>query len=130
MNKTSVTDMNKTADAAEIKKPSAVYSVVKRCLDLLFALLMLLFAAIPMLVIILAIRLDTGEKALFRQKRVGRNGALFDCFKFRTMKKDAPSSMSKKRWRTRTAISPVPAAFCAKPALTSCRSCSISSRAK
>ena len=88
--------MNKTADAAEIKKPSAVYSVVKRCLDLLFALLMLLFAAIPMLVIILAIRLDTGEKALFRQKRVGRNGALFDCFKFRTMKKDAPSSMSKK----------------------------------
>ena len=60
------------------------------------ALVDLLFAAIPMLVFILAIRLDTGEKALFRQKRVGRNGALFDCFKFRTMKKDAPSSMSKK----------------------------------
>ena len=96
MNKTSVSDTNIPADSAVPAKPSAVYSVVKRCLDLLFAAVSLAAALLPMLLIIAAIRLDTKENALFRQKRVGRNGVLFDCFKFRTMTKEAPSSVSKK----------------------------------
>ena len=39
--------------------------------------------------VILAVKLDSPGPALYRQKRVGRRGAIFYCYKFRTMRKDA-----------------------------------------
>ena len=78
-----------TAAPPEIK-PSAFYGAVKRFLDLAFAVPALLLAGIPMLIIALIIRLDTRDSALFTQTRVGRNGKEFACYKFRTMRKDAP----------------------------------------
>jgi lipopolysaccharide/colanic/teichoic acid biosynthesis glycosyltransferase len=42
-----------------------------------------------LLVIAIAIRLETKGPALFRQRRVGENGRLFDMLKFRTMVADA-----------------------------------------
>jgi len=61
------------------------YSRMKRFLDLVFTLLLLLPLCIVMLVIAVAIRLDSDGPVLFRQRRVGLNGVEFDIFKFRSM---------------------------------------------
>ncbi len=69
-----------------------IYSAVKRLIDFIAALFILLFAAIPMLAVALAVKLTSRGPAVFRQPRVGRNGELFNCLKFRSMYTDAPNS--------------------------------------
>ncbi len=66
------------------------YKIVKRLADLIVSsLLLVLFA--PLLFLIAAlVRLDSPGPALFVQKRVGRNGNLFDMYKFRSMYTNAP----------------------------------------
>ncbi len=63
--------------------------VVKRWLDFMGAALGLLVLALPLLLVALAIRIDTRGPALFRQQRAGRGGTSFECWKFRTMIVDA-----------------------------------------
>ena len=94
-NHTSGTPAAVDAAPPEIK-PNAFYSAVKRALDLLFSVPALLLAGIPMLVIALIVRIDAGDSAIFTQTRIGRNGKPFACYKFRTMRGDAPRYMSKK----------------------------------
>lgn len=67
---------------------------VKRGLDFLFSLSLLMFLALPMLIIAVIIRSDSSGKAIFKQKRFGRGGKVFVCYKFRTMYKDAPPGKS------------------------------------
>jgi|TARA_R100000005_G_scaffold95109_1_gene75398 exopolysaccharide biosynthesis polyprenyl glycosylphosphotransferase len=58
---------------------------VKRVFDILVSLVMLLLT-LPFLILIgLAIRLSSPGPAIYRQKRVGRNGKIFTIYKFRTM---------------------------------------------
>ncbi len=59
--------------------------VLKRVTDLLLGGLALLLFAPFMLIIALAIKLDSSGSIIYSQQRVGRNGKLFDCFKFRSM---------------------------------------------
>src|SRR5207344_938495 len=61
----------------------------KRAVEFATASVLLLVAAPVLLVAALLIRLDSPGPALFRQKRVGQNGRLFDLFKLRTMRQDA-----------------------------------------
>lgn len=58
---------------------------VKRTLDVVLATSALVFIAPLLLVIALLIRLQDGGPALFVQSRVGRDGKMFSCFKFRSM---------------------------------------------
>lgn len=62
--------------------------VWKRTLDVVGALVLLTVFALPMVFIFFAVRSD-GSPALFRQRRIGRNGHAFWCYKFRTMVPDA-----------------------------------------
>jgi exopolysaccharide biosynthesis polyprenyl glycosylphosphotransferase len=59
--------------------------LVKRGFDLVIDSLLLLLTALPMLLIAIAVKLDTRGPLIFRQERVGENGRLFGMYKFRTM---------------------------------------------
>ncbi len=63
--------------------------LIKRIFDLIFGSLLTLITSPLMAVIALAIKLDSPGPILFRQKRVGENGRLFDMFKFRSMVENA-----------------------------------------
>ncbi len=65
--------------------------MLKRAFDIVVTVLMLPWALLIGLVIALIIRLDSRGPALFRQKRVGENGRLFEMLKFRTMVAEAES---------------------------------------
>lgn len=66
------------------------YVTAKRMADLIVSsLLLVLFAPLFFLIAFL-IRLDSPGPTFFVQKRVGRNGELFDMYKFRSMYTNAP----------------------------------------
>lgn len=71
-----------------------MYRSIKRGLDVLLSALGLLVLAPLFLLLFLIIRCDSKGPAVFRQKRVGREGALFEVYKLRTMKTSAPSSVA------------------------------------
>ena len=71
--------------------------IVKRMLDIFFSAILLFLLALPMCVIALAVIADTPGGAIFRQRRVGREGRAFVCYKFRTMYRSAPKSCPKSR---------------------------------
>jgi sugar transferase (PEP-CTERM system associated) len=75
--------------------------VSKRLFDLILALLVLLVSWPFMLLAILAIWIEEGVWApvLYRQTRVGYNGAHFQILKFRSMRVDAEAD-GKARWAT------------------------------
>ena len=63
--------------------------VAKRCTDLLISAGALLILSPVWILAALAIRFDSPGGVLFRQERVGMDGRLFLCYKFRTMRTDA-----------------------------------------
>lgn len=63
---------------------------MKRILDLISALLMLVLVSIPMLAIAVFIKLMSNGPAIFWTDRVGRNNTIFKMAKFRTMKLNTP----------------------------------------
>lgn len=58
---------------------------MKRIVDLAFALTVLLAFSWLLLGLLIAIRIASPGPAIFAQRRVGRHGAAFTCYKFRTM---------------------------------------------
>lgn len=69
--------------------PRRGYRCVKRAVDIVASLCALLVFAIPMVVIGIAIKLDSDGPIFYRQERLGLNGKPFDCIKFRSMRVDA-----------------------------------------
>jgi lipopolysaccharide/colanic/teichoic acid biosynthesis glycosyltransferase len=60
-------------------------SPLRRAMDIAGALLVLVLAAPVLIAAAIAIRLGSSGHAIYRQRRVGRNGAAFDLYKLRTM---------------------------------------------
>ena len=71
---------------------------IKRALDIFFSAILLVLLSPVMIIIGAAIRIDTGGGAIFKQKRMGRNGQVFTCYKFRTMRRDAPHGVPAKEF--------------------------------
>ena len=66
--------------------------MTKRLMDIILAIIGILMI-LPMLPFIsLAITLDSGFPIFYLQKRMGRNGILYNIFKFRTMRQDAEAN--------------------------------------
>jgi len=71
-----------------LQTPSCVRYVSKRVFDLSVATTGLILLLPVLLLIALAVRIDSKGPAIFRQDRVGRFGVVFRIHKFRTMKAD------------------------------------------
>ena len=61
----------------------------KRFFDISLSLLGIIVLSLPMLVIALVIKLDSPGPVFFKQKRIGKNGKVFEIYKFRSMCVDA-----------------------------------------
>lgn len=68
------------------------YCFFKRMFDILISLFGLIVASPFMLIIAIAVKLDSKGPVIFKQKRMGRGGKPFNCYKFRSMKIDAPKN--------------------------------------
>lgn len=75
------------------------YKYLKRALDIFIAYFSLIFSYIPMLIIALLIYFIDGGPIIFKQLRVGKDGKLFVCYKFKTMRNDAPKNLSTEQFK-------------------------------
>lgn len=67
--------------------------VLKRLVDVAISLAVLVLASPVLVLIAVAIKLDSRGQVLFRQLRVGAGGRRFEVLKFRTMKDGAPEDV-------------------------------------
>ena len=84
-------DADATADALETARRARDWSLggfTKRTLDIIGALA-LGAAFSPLMLVIVVLTWREGGSAMYRHRRVGRDGKLFGCLKFRTMVPDA-----------------------------------------
>ena len=63
-----------------------VNAFIKRCVDILGALVLILLSSPVMLVCAIGVRLSSPGPILFKQARVGYNGKIFHMYKFRSMR--------------------------------------------
>ncbi|MGN0571796.1 MAG: sugar transferase [Candidatus Fimenecus sp.] len=62
-----------------------MYTVIKRFLDCVVALLALVIASPLLLLTALAVKLDSKGPVIFKQARIGKDGKVFEIYKFRSM---------------------------------------------
>ena len=72
------------------RRKRLLFRFVKRLCDILASALMLILLSPIFLILAIAIKCDSRGPVIFKQKRVGRNGKVFHCYKFRSMREDAP----------------------------------------
>ena len=65
------------------------YTVFKRIFDMVISFIGIVVLALPMVIIALAIIIDSNGNPIFRQERLGKNGKPFIMLKFRSMYVDA-----------------------------------------
>ena len=75
------------------KKP--FYSFVKRAFDIVACSAALILAALPMLVVAIAIKIDSKGPVFYSQERLGLNGKKIKVVKFRSMVTDAEKNGAK-----------------------------------
>lgn len=63
-----------------------MYQRIKRILDFIISLILLIAFSIPMLFIAIAIKIDDKGKVFYKQPRMGKDLKVFYIYKFRTMK--------------------------------------------
>ncbi len=76
---------------AERNRENGIYNRgIKRGIDILLAAVILIVLSPLLLLLVLAIKLDSRGPVLFSQQRVGVNKVIFPIYKFRTMRIDTP----------------------------------------
>ena len=77
------------------KKP--VYSFFKRLFDLFGSLFAIILLFLPLVIVAIAIKIDSKGPIFFKQDRIGKNKKIFKIFKFRSMYTDTdPNSPTHK----------------------------------
>lgn len=78
--------------SVEVPFLSEPQKAIKRALDLLISGLLLFLVSPLLLIVYVAVGLDSRGTAIYRQERVGQYGKLFEVLKFRTMRVDAETN--------------------------------------
>ncbi|HEM3623887.1 sugar transferase [Streptococcus parasuis] len=94
-----------------------MYPILKRVIDIVISGLAIVVLSPVLLLIAIAIRLDSKGPVLFKQKRVGKNKSHFMIYKFRSMYVDAPSDMPTHLLKDPTAMITKVGAFLRKTSL-------------
>ncbi len=74
-------------------KHQLIYTKVKRTLDFILSLCACIILSPILIVLCIAIKIDSRGPVLFKQKRVGIHKTYFSIYKFRTMRIDTPKDM-------------------------------------
>ena len=76
-------------DTYELSKGQKFYCVIKALFDFLFALVAVILLSPVYLITAIAIKIDSKGPVFFVQPRIGKNGKIFKCIKFRSMSQNA-----------------------------------------
>ena len=76
-----------------VVKGGKVYAFFKRTFDIVCSLLAIIILSIPMLIIGLLVITTSKGPMIYSSKRVGKNGKIFNCYKFRSMVKGAEEKL-------------------------------------
>jgi lipopolysaccharide/colanic/teichoic acid biosynthesis glycosyltransferase len=87
----SIDSKNKKSKAVDMQKSIAVSLRKKRLFDIAVILLSMPFLIPILIMIIILVKVDSRGAAFYTSKRVGKNGKIFDFYKFRSMVVDAES---------------------------------------
>ena len=79
----------------EVKNKKILYLISKRIFDIIVSGISLIILAPVFLVIGVMIKIDSKGKAIFKQKRIGKNGEPIYIYKFRTMIPNAEEVLEK-----------------------------------
>src|SRR5699024_9030852 len=72
------------------RRRKMMYLTIKRIIDFVISLLALIFLSPLFLVLAIWIKSDSKGPVFFKQKRIGKDRAFFQIYKFRTMRSDTP----------------------------------------
>lgn len=75
-----------------VDEPDRLKEWIKRGSDILLSMILIVVTGPIMLLIALLIKIDSPGRVLYRQKRVGLNGRVFNLLKFRSMRVDAEAA--------------------------------------
>ncbi len=82
-----------------------MYIKIKRILDFILAIILLIILAIPMLIIAICIKIEDGGPIIYKSKRMGKDLKEFEFYKFRSMKtarKELNSNLTHEQMLTKT----------------------------
>jgi len=80
---------NVTQTYHKLKTSQKIFVLFKAIADFVIALVALIVASPIMIITAIAIKIESKGPVFFRQKRIGKNGKLFNCIKFRSMSQEA-----------------------------------------
>lgn len=92
-----LSDPGRGLDAHVYEEPAVrlgFYPVAKRAFDIVFAATFLIVALPALVLLAIVSQIDSPGRLLFIQQRVGQNGKLFGCIKFRTMHENAEEMLA------------------------------------
>lgn len=85
-------------DVGDIKK-KPIYDFFKRLIDLFASFLGIIVLSLPMLIIVVIVKCTSKGPAIYKQKRLTKNGREFNLYKFRSMYVDAEKNGA--QWATK-----------------------------
>ena len=88
---------NNSEACRDRRAPKPIYSGIKRIFDVVFSFILLVFLFLPLILIALAVKLDSAGPVFYKQERLGLFGEPFVMLKFRTMIPDAGRSRMGKK---------------------------------